>query len=666
MTELKSSALPIDTEGEPPPPGRTPQPGTATVPTLFARVTAPVALFIGLIAILRGSSTSERWDRALFVGATLAAVIVGLRWARAARRRYVDGAVAIVSLGGLGVGIGAIERPDLAHTYWDGFGVSVLVVSVVVALAGRWLSGLRGRRILNRSLLVATSALAVADLASLVRMSGYTSDPVNNLYALNELLAAPAQRVPDANFIPQYDALYGYLLKPLVGALDAPAVAQVALALLSAFAVAAVLIGVAIAHRLLGRRSLGVALLLVVPFTCVTVLHGAALQGSIASSVQELPIRVFPGMLYFLAGSGTLLAVRGGARRGWRLGALGFAGGLVAWNSQDFGVAAVLAFGGVLFVGSVVARVEVARSAPWLLGLAVGVGAYPVAAALAGSPLSVHYVAFFDRTFGSGYGAAPIQVPGPVMLVLPVVLATAVIGWRSLLCPAANVACEQRGPVDYAAITAAFFGTWSSLGFIYYLNRSFASGQLQVLLLPAAVGVVAVLALAQHSRTGERTDDKGEALWSSRSLTRFPLLVVVSLLGASTLQSPGPVLTAEHLIDPPAGQGYLSPSLQGALTDVLITQAYATAAGGRVSYLGEGANYLSLALGVHSAMLFNDPYDVVASAATASLMCDYLVAHGTEWLVISERSYFYFADACGAYRPFAIPGTTPGLVERRT
>ena len=64
--------------------------------------------------------------------------------------------------------------------------------------------------------------------------------------------------------------------------------------------------------------------------------------------------------------------------------------------------------------------------------------------------------------------------------------------------------------------------------------------------------------------------------------------------------------------------------------------------------------------------LFNDPYDIVDSTTTAALTCDYLVAHGTEWLVISQRAYFSFANACGVYRPFAIPGTSPGLVERRT
>src|SRR5207245_1027510 len=139
----------------------------------------------------------------------------------------------------------------------------------------------------------------------------------------------------------------------------------------------------------------------------------------------------------------------------------------------------------------------------------------------------------------NGFGQSPIQVPGPVLVVLPVLLSSVAVGWCLLW--------RQRGSTasycathDWAVMTLAFVGTWATAGFVYYLNRSYASGQLQILLMPVGVCLVALVSLGRDSRaTSARASSRDvRALRSGLSL--FPLAVVTCLAFASMTQSPNP------------------------------------------------------------------------------------------------------------------------------
>ena len=68
------------------------------------------------------------------------------------------------------------------------------------------------------------------------------------------------------------------------------------------------------------------------------------------------------------------------------------------------------------------------------------------------------------------------------------------------LATARGRAQPDPGLNDRAILTLALVGTWSVAGFLYYLNRSFAAEQLQTLLMPCGVCVVALLSLARDTR----------------------------------------------------------------------------------------------------------------------------------------------------------------------
>ena len=95
--------------------------------------------------------------------------------------------------------------------------------------------------------------------------------------------------------------------------------------------------------------------------------------------------------------------------------------------------------------------------------------------------------------------------------------------------------------LDQATVTLTFMGTWSLLGLLYYVNRAYAEGQLQTMLLPSAVCVAALLSIAIRS-------DEVRALWRRRpdltpaqlsgKLKLLPVAILVSLCFSSARSRP--------------------------------------------------------------------------------------------------------------------------------
>ena len=61
----------------------------------------------------------------------------------------------------------------------------------------------------------------------------------------------------------------------------------------------------------------------------------------------------------------------------------------------------------------------------WAGGLLAGLALYPLLGAAAGTPIHLADFGLFSRAFASGFASSPIQVPGPVLVVLPVLVASA-------------------------------------------------------------------------------------------------------------------------------------------------------------------------------------------------------------------------------------------------
>ncbi len=648
--------------------------------SLFSRVAGISILIIVVLLSIRGSADkippntiaavhADWYDRAVFVLSVIAAVVLVVRFVR--RPPIKPSRIAlVVCIVGMLFGIAQVDRPAATSTYWEGFGLSVALVAVpvsmlIVPIAAR----LRRSRMLRYVLTGFVTALALADILSLIRDLGNFVVSYGNDYVLNDMLAPAAGRVPGADYVPMYTTLYGWLIFPFRSLLSAKGLANMATILLSCFAVGAVVLAVVLARRTLPERSLWVAVVLTVPVTAVTVLHGIE-TSSVAVYLQELPVRIFPAMLFSLIAASSLMALlRRSVPKATLIG-LGLLAGVMAWNSQDFGVAVTVGFGLVL---QIAARGALRKQATllWLKGLVPGLLFYPLWTLAIRHTIQLQYLGLTARSFGGGFigGATPIWIPGPVLIVMPLLLSSAAVGWF-LLWKASAAVDERPRHQKYAIVTLALVGTWSILAFPYYINSASADGQLQTFLLPFGVCCCALLSLCYPAIAGEV---RRSGAWFGRSrvtsaLWLLPVTIPIGTCFGAILQTPNPSVAYNALAHPPPSIGFLA---QINSQEIVAAKAYATAhGGGTVGYIGPDANYYYLLTGVSPRILFDDPQDFSLSHTALHVGCQFVVRHATRWLVTAPKisypigktsfpipptSHELGATPCGLYEPVTLP-----------
>ena len=633
------------------------------ITSLFPLVAATTIVLLVVFVYLRGPEGSKIWDRAAFVASVATMILLALRFLL--RPKVAPNRLALaIGVGGMLWGVVRIEHHPSGAIFWQGFGISVALVAILLAPLILPLSfRVRRSRLLAIALTVPALILGVIDLISLIRDFDDFANASNNMFVLNELLAPSAGRVPDATFIPQYTTLLGWTVVPFRHLLSAHAFANFVAIVLSCMSVAAVVLAVVLARGSLPKRSLWLAVSLTIPLTTVTVFHNGV-NSSIGSFLQELPVRMFPAMLYSLIAVDSIVGILRKSVRKPVMILLGVLAGLMAWNSQDFGIAVALTYGVLLQVAS---RGDIRKRATvlWLAGLVPGLLVYPLWALGAGTPIKFNNLALTARSFSNGFASSPIQIPGPVLLVLPVILGSVAVGvsllWRSARGWSAPERFQQR-----AVVTLAFVGVWSMIGFVYYLNRSYASGQLQLFLLPLGVCLCALLSLCSTAMSTGR--EQLESLrprrhWGrvGRAVWLLPVTLPVAVGFGAMLQTPSLAISLHNLRRPPASSG-LPSTFSG--KQVSLALAYTRDhGGGAVGYFGPDANYLELATGIKPVILYDDPSDFLLGQTASRLGCDYLRDNATKWLLVEQGStQLLGSDICGEYKGVSVSGEPPRTV----
>ncbi|MGC1420134.1 MAG: hypothetical protein WA786_08455 [Acidimicrobiales bacterium] len=645
--------------------------------SLFPRVTAvTIVVFVSFIAV-RGTAGSKTWDWTAFAIALLGAALLGLRFLR---RPTIDPSrlALVVSTVGMFSGIAFIERPELTHYFWEGFGFSVALLALplsffVVPLSTRLavlaqdLCTVKSR-ILAVCANIVLSAIAITVAISFIRDLSDFSDAGNNSYILNEVLAPVAGRIPAANFVPQYTSLIGWLVVPFHHLVSANQLADFSSILVSCLGIVAVALSVILAKRCFPSRSMWIVLAIIIPLAGVTVRHFGipnapigfdSADSSIASSLQEYPLRMFPAMLFSVVGVGSLVSLMENSVRKLVLISLGVGAGLMVWNSQDVGLAVVIAYFAVLLIATRGATRRRA-TALWFSGLAPGLLLYPLWAVLIGQPVHWTYLGLAARSYGAGFGEALMQDPGPVLLVLPLLIGSAVVGvfllWRTI--DSSSVRSKHQ---SFAIAILALVGAWSVASLPYYVNRSYASGQLQVFLLPFSVCCCALLSLClpvTSDANGLRSEVN--CYLRKRALWLLPVTLPIAVGLAASLQLPSPAAALDRLVHPPASVGFSVYVRHQAVSshEITVSKTYAKDhGGGVVGYFGPDANYLELADNLQPRILFDSPGLLRYGSRALKLGCDYVRKDPSRWLIVAPGSMAIVGPSiCGIYQPRSVPG----------
>jgi hypothetical protein len=647
-------------------------------PTPFAlglKAFTITGFIILVIQLMRGTAQSEGPDKAIYLLSICTAgvfLLLGLTKRNYSTGKYFYGpsALLIAALGILGV-----EQHDpingvvLSNRLWLGFGPFVLVLALLISgfifKIVEWKS-LGKIWKLSLSFLFTTNLILV--IPSFWQSSKTVIDADHSEYVINEMIAPLTGHWPYSNFIPQYQSFYGFFLKPFATSMDAAQISNLALVGLTFLSYFTMALGVFVAWQALDKRSWILAIGLVIPFTALTQFpNREGYLGSIAALLSGLSIRVFPGLLLLFAVIQTLKKFRGRitlARFVW-LFLTGSLAGLVSWQSQDFGIAAAITAFLVIALAGSSKLIDLKSTFSFSLGFIPGFSVYPIAAAISGHGIDFSYFLFFARQFGSGFGAERMRTLGPVVIILPLIVLLVVTHGIYLYKSKIE---NPDGRDNYLNSLIGFsFSVWSFAGFTYYLNRSYASGQMQVLFLSIAISLAALIGIAL--KTPELELPSG-VLFSKKSLQSkniywvLPMALVFSLPIASLLLSPNPKVEMARI-----DQGSVTPrwpkaTVLASVVDAKIASEYAKTNNLKIGFFGASAAYVQKDTGVQSLSILNSPFDLAMSQQTVQVSCEYLAKINPDVIVASDEGAALFQfegkTLCNKYIQRDIPGVRSG------
>ena len=654
-----------------------------TFPTPIAlgiKAFAITGSLIFIIQLLRGTAQSEGPDKAIYLLAIMIAgifLLMGFSKASQSTGKYLHGSLAFIITA---IGIGGVEQHEpingvaLSYRLWLGFGPYVLILALLITPFVFKIIEWRALNVAWKALLSALFLInAVLVVPSFWQSAGTVIDADHSEYVINELLAPLVGHWPYSDFIPQYQSFYGFLLKPFVGGMNAAQISNFALIGLTLLSFITIIIGVFIAWHAIDRKSIFLAIGLVVPFTALTQFPTReGYLGSIAALLSGLSIRIFPGLL--LIGLLILLlrktSTSATTKRAVAFLIFGFIAGVTTWQSQDFGIAAVVTAYIVIAIAGSSQFLDIKTTVFALIGYVPGFAIYPIIAAAAGKSVDFKFFLFFARQFGSGFGAERIRTLGPVLYILPLLVLLVVV--HGIYIFKSKKSTSETGDYSLNALIGFAFGLWSLFGFTYYLNRSYASGQMQVLFLPLTISLAAFVGILMKDpvKTLVFGNLQKGFLFSPRSMKEknfawvLPLLLIISIPFASLLLTPNPSIEMKRIDEAKTTPRWPKPTIIASVVDAKAAAEYAKSKGQSIGFFGASSYYVEKESGVQSLSILNSPFDLFMSKQTAQVSCDYIFKIDPDVVVVSDEGVNLFQfegkTLCNVYIQQDVPGVRPG------
>jgi hypothetical protein len=415
------------------------------------------------------------------------------------------------------------------------------------------------------------------------------------------------------------------------------------------------------------KRSIALAAVLIVPFTGVTQFPNRdGYAGSIAALISCVPIRLAAG---FLAISVVMFAIISFQDRSAHANKLTFFTSgcivsLVVWQSQDFGLAAFFTCLVMLCI-SFPLFVNLSSIGNFSIGFISGFSIYPLYAFLKGSPLKIEYIGFFSRQFQSGFGSEPIRTPGPVLILLPLIVLLVIVHSSYL------IQSKQKNGFSKSLFKKSLFGLgfsiWSLGCFLYYLNRSFASGQLQSILLPVAISISALVGifLTEVQLEGSFLAAVNPKIRFSRSYLKiYAYLFIFAFPLATILATPNPRIELHRIWQDSSIKQWPTLSSIESVSEAKKMENFARYQNIDFAYFGSSGGFVERETGIKNLSILNSPYyDYGISKNSIRAVCSHLNSVHPEMLLLGDDAADLFVSRKGRLCSIYVQTNRTGFEE---
>jgi hypothetical protein len=534
---------------------------------------------------------------------------------------------------------------DLKYKLWLGFGPYVTIICfLLLPFIWKIYEWISLRAYIKVLVSVITSGYALLVIPSIWQSSKSLIEPVHSAYILNEIFAPMANHWPYSDFIPQYQTFYGFLFLPFTSGMTTSEISNMILVVLTIMNYLTLILGVAVAWYALNKRSIFIAMAIVLPLTCLTQFpNRIGYLGSIVTLLSALSIRILPGLLLiclmiFLT---TSTKPRSSIKIIFLFVSFGIFSALVTWQSQDFGLASSVTCFIVVLIANLNKRIDFYKTALIFAGYVLGLFIYPIIAIVNQKSINFDFVLFFVRQFGSGFGSEIIRTPGPVLIILPMIVFLIVV---SVL----YISYAKRNIISISSYKSSLIGfafsLWSFFGFTYYLNRSFASGQMQILFLPISISLAGVIGIILNENLFDKSLHKSRFIFNyfsaknKSALAALFIMYIVTIPVATMILAPNPLIEISRVKNQSGTPSWPSKTVIDSLANAKVGLDFAKSNGKSIAFFGTSANLVETETGISSAIILNSPWDLVISQKAVNISCDYLNKLKPDVLVLSTES----------------------------
>jgi hypothetical protein len=621
----------------------------------FVAIFGVVGLTLLIVWVISGSPTrTETSDKLTYVITGIAALVFGLFSLRRRLSSSVLGFVATSAWAMAGIGIFVVEHQEMSKEHPMGFGLGVFLLTLLITpFVYRYFEKKQIPSWINPIIWVLAGFVTISVVLAYFQTDKTLLESGHSEYVINEIWSPATGYESYQEFIPQYVFLIGWLLKPLLSALGAIEGTKVLVLILTAFGFVCLGGMLWLAKRSWQALPWPLLLLAAIPFSTPTPgWNRISFIGPASTLLSGPALRVLGGIIVGWATISTIDRIYREKTPSWLAIVPGIVSAVVVWNNLDFGLAAFVA-ALVLFISTSLIFEKSKRR-----GLVFFLFGHMLGHAIVLSYLRTQegipnwsYFGWFVRQFGGGFGGVTIEVPGPVLVSLPLMFSSAATGvyvllrWNNL---SEEIKTEQNWR---SAITASFFGSFCVFALPYYVNRSYHAGQMSILYIPLAVAVIATISLLLSMRS----------LSGKLSMTRAFPAFIFSFMAATIFLIPNPTIEWDRIRGGNPNGTFPRPPLQKVIDQMPSALQYARDNGKTIGFFGEGGNYVHALNSFPSANIFNSPLDMFQSDAAIQLSCRILKDRSFDLLLLTESAEYTFAwddgSLCqGLYKKVDIPG----------
>jgi hypothetical protein len=319
---------------------------------------------------------------------------------------------------------------------------------------------------------------------------------------------------------------------------------------------------------------------------------------------------------------------------------LSFFAGLTLWINQDFAILSGL----ITMLFLIFYMKKLRNSLIIFTTFSFGILVYPFILVFFGKQIQPGYIGFFATQYNSGFMAEPIITPGPILIVLPLIVSLVSISVYILIRDRYfKVFIDQ--PTKLAILTTAYFSIWSLVGFLYYLNRSYASGQMQILFLPISVASASFFGYIFGRNLNIPWTVKSFFSYSNWTTAKFKrniyyllCAVMMSLPLSSIIAFPNPKIEFDRLTKSSNDHRWPKPNLTDSINDSKFGLSLAKKENLKIAFYGASSNYMKLATGIDSINIYNSPWDMPVTNRTIQVGCERIFSSMPDIIILGDEA----------------------------